>query len=195
MRDRRSGIDPCRLAFDIDGVVADTMRLFLDIAREEFGIGNLRYEQITRYALEDCLDIETERIEAIVERLLGSEATARLQPIAGAPEVMGRIGAVAGSVLFVTARPRAAEIEDWLCRVLPLPSSAIRVVATGNFDGKAEVLRQYGIRHFVEDRLETCFQMDAEGIAPILYRQPWNRERHPFPEVGDWSELQILLEV
>ena len=29
-------IDPAAVAFDIDGVVADTMRLFVDIVREEF---------------------------------------------------------------------------------------------------------------------------------------------------------------
>ena len=38
---------PDRIAFDVDGVVADTMRLFLDIAREEYGINHTRYEDIT----------------------------------------------------------------------------------------------------------------------------------------------------
>jgi hypothetical protein len=35
-------IDPGTLAFDIDGVVADTMTLFLEIARDEFNINSIR---------------------------------------------------------------------------------------------------------------------------------------------------------
>lgn len=188
-------IDPRHVAFDIDGVVADTMNLFLEIAREEFGIHHLKYEDITTYALEECLDLAEEQIEAIVERLLGADATARLKPIDGAPEGIGRVAKVAGSVLFVTARPRAAEIEAWLHRILQVPSEAISVVATGDFDGKTAVLREKGIRFFVEDRLETCFQMGGEGVSPIVYRQPWNRKRHPFPEVGSWSELESMLAI
>lgn len=189
------GIDPGQVAFDIDGVVADTMGLFIDIAREDFGIRHLKYEDITSYSLEDCLDLGERQIEDIVERLLGSEATSRLKPIDGAPGVVRRVGEAAGSVLFVTARPSALEIEAWLHRVLRLPPSAISVVATGDFDGKPAVLRRNGIRFFVEDRLETCFLMDAEGISPIVYRQPWNRERHPFPEVGNWEQLATMLAI
>ena len=35
-------IDPASIAFDIDGVVADTMTLFLDIARDEYNIDWIR---------------------------------------------------------------------------------------------------------------------------------------------------------
>jgi len=44
-------IDPTSVAFDIDGVVADTMSLFIDIARDEFNLKNITYEQITSYSL------------------------------------------------------------------------------------------------------------------------------------------------
>jgi hypothetical protein len=189
------GIDPRRVAFDIDGVIADTMGLFLSIARHEFGIGHLRYEDITSYALEECLDLGSGQIDAIVERLLGREATTRLKPLDGAPDVVRRVADAAGEVLFVTARPSADAIEAWLQERLALPPRAISVVATGNFDGKAVVLRERGIRFFVEDRLETCFLLDDHGIAPIVFRQPWNRKRHPFPEVGDWSELASLIDL
>jgi hypothetical protein len=169
------------------------MRLFLDIARDEFGLRHLRYNDITSYSLEACLDVEPDRIERIVERLLGAEATWRLTPMDGAPEVVNRMGKETGSVLFVTARPRAEEIEAWLGKILHLPTPAIRVVATGNFDGKSEILRDHGIRYFVEDRLETCFLMDKDGITPIVFRQPWNRSAHPFIEVGNWQEIGELV--
>ena len=37
-------IHPASVAFDIDGVIADTMTLFLDIARDVFHINGIRYE-------------------------------------------------------------------------------------------------------------------------------------------------------
>ena len=47
-----------RLAFDIDGVVADIMTTFLALARERYNQGHhLRYEHITTFYLEDCLDL------------------------------------------------------------------------------------------------------------------------------------------
>ena len=39
-------IDPAAIAFDIDGVVADTMSLFLEIARDVHHINHIRYEDI-----------------------------------------------------------------------------------------------------------------------------------------------------
>lgn len=39
-----SMINPVSVAFDIDGVIADAMTLFLDIARDIFHINGIRYE-------------------------------------------------------------------------------------------------------------------------------------------------------
>jgi predicted amino acid racemase len=80
-----------------------------------------------------------------------------------------------------------------MCDLVRLAPETVQVVATGTFDGKAEVLLESGIRFFVEDRLETCYQLKEEGIEPVLYRQPWNRESHPFIEVGNWQELENLI--
>ena len=55
-----NGIIPLdALAFDIDGVVADIMTTFLGLARERYDCGHhLRYEDLTAFQLEDCLDLE-----------------------------------------------------------------------------------------------------------------------------------------
>jgi phosphoglycolate phosphatase-like HAD superfamily hydrolase len=41
-------IDPTRVAFDIDGVIADTMSLFLDIVHEDFNISTASAMRISR---------------------------------------------------------------------------------------------------------------------------------------------------
>lgn len=185
-------IDPVEVAFDVDGVVADTMSLFLDIAREEFQIEGIRAEDMTCYTLEKCLDLDPGVIHAILERILNGNYSATLRPIDGSPAVLTRVARHRNPLLFVTARTEAQLIREWLQQLLPLNRESIEVVATGTFDGKAAVLLQHGVRYFVEDRLETCFELKSAGIEPVLFHQPWNRQRHPFIEVRSWKELEAL---
>lgn len=186
-------IDPGAIAFDVDGVVADTMRLFIEIAEEEYGIGGLRYEDITAYNVEECLDLPRPVVEGLLRRLILGGYRGDLRALPGAPEVVRRIAGQAGSVLFVTARPIAGPVESFLRRVLPDGAGGFELVATGSFEAKTEILRRRGITHFVEDRLETCFAMDRAGIRPVVFAQPWNRAPHPFLEVTSWQEIEDLI--
>ncbi len=186
-------INPACLAFDIDGVVADTMKLFLDIARDEYNINDIRQEDMSRYILEECLDIDTKIIDAIIVKLLDGNYTPRLEPIDGAVDVITRLARKHSPVLFVTARPYLEPICEWVMNVLPIEPSEIEVVATGHFEAKLDILQSKSISYFVEDRLDTCFLLKEAGITPVIYKQPWNRESHPFVEVDNWRELESLI--
>ena len=188
-------IDPTQLAFDIDGVIADTMTLFLEIVRDEFNVDGIRYEDITRYNLADCLNLDLEIINGAVARILDGNHRADLKPIHGAHEVLSRIARHYSPIVFVTARPYIGPIGDWLVNVMALNPATYDVVATGTHDGKAEILLQRGISCFVDDRLETCYALRDAGILPVLFKQPWNRESHPFVEVGNWAELDALIDL
>jgi len=187
------GLSPATTAFDVDGVIADTMRLFIDIAREAFQIRHIRYEDITTYHLDECLNLEPDTIEAIIRRILDGSYEQPLHAIAGCRRAMAHFAANGHPVRFVTARPGADVIRPWLERNLPLRPEQIHVVATGSFEAKADVLQSEGIRFFVEDRLETCFLLSQTGITPILFVQPWNRFPHPFREVASWDELGAMM--
>jgi 5'(3')-deoxyribonucleotidase len=187
-------IDPESLAFDFDGVLADTMTLFIDIAREEYHINGIRYKDMTSYNLQDCLEMDPEIIFAIIVKILEGNYSATLKPMAYAPEILARINRYHNPILLVTARPHADPVHDWVQEALPLDPASIEVVATGTFEGKAEVLLNRKISFFVEDRLETCFSIMEAGITPVVYRQPWNRKSHPFVEVGNWCELASLID-
>ena len=187
-------IDPAKLAFDIDGVIADTMSLFLQIVRDRFKINTIRYEDITCYNLADCLELDPQIIEDVVERILDGDYRFPLKPFEGAAEVLTRIGRYHNPVLFVTARPYAGPIWDWIQELLDLEAGCIDVVATGCSEDKAAVLLKRDITCFVDDRLDTCYQLQDAGMLPILFKQPWNRDSHPFVEVGSWKELEVLID-
>lgn len=182
-------IDPGALAFDIDGVIADTMHLFMEILREDEGI-RIHYDDITCYQLETCLDVDLSILEAVIDKILSGRYQQTLSPIPGAKAVLERIIAVTGRVLMVTARPDDALIRDWMKGFLGNNAAKADIVATGAFEAKADVLHKNQIRWFVEDRIETCRLLKAEGIEPVVFRQPWNRVPHDFIEVGSWSDLE-----
>ena len=187
-------ISPASVAFDFDGVIADTMTLFLDIARNEYGIRGIRYDDITEYALSECLDIDPEILNEISRKIVEGDYTVPLKSFERAGEVLTRLAGCRAPVLCVTARPCSGPVDEWVRRNFSLDSGQVKVVATGTFDDKASVLLDKKITHFVEDRLETCFALEESGIVPIVYRQPWNRKPHRFEEVGDWTELERLID-
>ena len=187
-------INPASLAFDIDGVIADTMTLFLDIARDEFHISGIFYEDIVCYNLAECIPLDQDLIGAVVKRILDGEYLTSLKPIEGAGDVLARVERHHSPVLFVTARPYLGPIWNWMLDLLSLGPDSIRILAVGSFENKAEVLVEHKISCFVEDRLETCYHLQDAGVEPILFKQPWNREPHPFVEVGSWKELEGLID-
>lgn len=186
-------IDPQRVAFDIDGVIADTMRLFIDIARDIHGIDQLCYSSMTCYDLETCLDMRPETIADIVQRITDGNYPCRLSPIPGAVQVLNRLLSL-GPILLVTARSRSGPIKRWVDQVLNTQAGDIDIVATGSFEAKPAVLKRHDIAFFIDDRLDTCYLLRQQKITPVVFVQPWNRQDHPFLEVDGWRQLDMLID-
>lgn len=187
-------IDPSTVAFDIDGVIADTMTLFLDIARDAYDIIGIAYEDITCYALDECLDVPLEILDDIGMRIVDGNFTTPLKIYDGAREVLHRLATCHDPVLFVTARSHSGAIEKWLHHHAALRPDQMDIVATGSYERKTDVLLERNITHFVEDRLETCYLLKEAGVTPVVFKQPWNRAPHEFLEVGSWNEIGAMIE-
>lgn len=188
-------INPLQLAFDIDGVVADTMEVFLDLARERYGLNYLTKDHLYYYDLYKCLDIDREIIDDLICLTLDDEHTERVPPVAGAPDVLTEFSRHA-PLRFVTARIWPESIINWLYKVLPdVPRERIQVIATGAPEAKLGILKDLGVQYFVEDRLETCKLLARDGIQPLLFDQPWNRDpiAAEFPRIENWLELRAWI--
>jgi len=181
------------VAFDIDGVVANTMGLFIDLAREQYNI-SIHYEQIILYDLTQCLDIDFKIVWDIFQQIMDGNHAQALKPIDQAPEILQKLGEKSKKLLFVTARPDANALVPWFLKTLHLPESQFKIVATGDFQQKIGILKEHDIQYFVEDRMETCRLLNDHGLNPIVFCQPWNRESHPFIEVRTWEEIYKLID-
>jgi len=187
-------IPPSAVAFDIDGVIADTMTLFLEIARQDYAIEGIRLSDITSYDLAECLKIDTGILNEISLKIIDGAYRTPLKTMPGAASVLSMIAGCHSPVLFVTARPYPGPIIDWISENIGLRPEQIDMITTGSFEGKAETLLDRGVSYFVEDRLETCFHLSTVGVTPIVFQQPWNRRPHQFLEVNGWSALGGLID-
>jgi hypothetical protein len=185
-------VSPREIAFDVDGVFADTFRTFVDTARRDFGC-DFAYEDITEYDFRTVVDIDDRASEAIISRVLEDPVGCGIQPLPGAVSVLTRL-AEAAPLLFITARPERGAIEAWIRLQLPeVRDSRIHVVATGTGENKRPVLQEQGVSYFVEDCLETGFLLEPCRVRPIIFDQPWNRKPHPFPVVKSWKQIEALV--
>lgn len=187
-------IKPQNIAFDIDGVFIDVMSLFIEIAEKDYNIRNIKLDDITGYMLEECLNIEAELVNEIIDKIIDQEHDFEIKAIDFSAEILRKIANASGEILFITARPKIGHIREWIAdQLYPFDADKIEIVATGSFEAKAEVLISKNKKYFLEDRLETCFDLHKAGISPVLYKQPWNRKPHPFIEVASWKELDRLI--
>ncbi len=185
-------IAPGLLGFDFDGVIADTAETFIRLACEEYELCGICPEDITNFEVEQCLDIAPEIVNDIFTRVLLDSVATGLKPMPGAVEVIGEMADKA-HITVVTARPVADPVHDWLQSVFPKSTlPAIRVVAMGAHDDKSRHIHKQGLQYFIDDRAETCVQLNTTGIQPIVFSQPWNENRHRLPVVNSWEEIRAL---
>jgi uncharacterized HAD superfamily protein len=184
-------IRPEDLAYDIDGVVADTMEVFVRLARERYQLDWMSKECMVQYNLQACLGLDRQTLDDLICLTLDDEHTLEIPPMPGAPQVLTELSA-RSELRFVTARIWPESITEWIYRQLPaVPRTRIRVIATGSPDAKTEILRELGVHYFVEDRLETCRNLATQGFYPLLFDQPWNRSANgEFPRIMNWEQLR-----
>lgn len=186
-------IDPALLGFDFDGVIADTAKSFLRLASEDYGLCNLCLEDIVNFEVEQCLGLEKAQTDAIFSKILLDSVGNGLQPMEDAVEILREL-AEFNTVFVITARSLAAPVHDWFDAFFPASTcKAIKVIAMGDHDAKAQHIHEQGLQFFIDDRAETCVQLSQAGIQPFVFSQPWNRNRHQLPVVDSWQNIRSLI--
>ncbi|RLF57976.1 MAG: haloacid dehalogenase [Thermoplasmata archaeon] len=183
---------PQEVAFDIDGVLADTFRVFVETARNQYHV-QVAYEDITEYDFRKVIDIDMEIARDIIQRILDQPIQMGIMPMEGAVEVLNLL-AGEGPILLVTARPGRPAIYEWVVEHLKgIDHDLICVEATGTHEEKIPILVRQGIKYFVEDRLDTCYLLASANVTPIVFEQPWNQKPHPFIRVRSWEDIKKMI--
>ncbi|WP_232362484.1 5' nucleotidase, NT5C type [Desulfogranum mediterraneum] len=185
-------ISPGRIGFDFDGVIADTAEAFIRIACEQYDHCAIRLEEITRFEVEECLDMDEGLVEQIFSQILHDSLGSGLLPMPGAVPVLEELSDH-GQITIITARPLADPVHRWLEHHLPVRvRDQTQVIAMGDHDDKLRHIHRLELSHFIDDREATCIQLAEAGVRSILFSQPWNRSQHALPRVRDWDDIRAL---
>jgi uncharacterized protein len=186
-------IAPGEIGFDFDGVIADIAEAFLRIACEEHNYCSYTLEDITSFQVEECLDMPFPLVEGIFNDILADSLATGLKPMPGMIEVINELADLA-PITIITARPQPQPVADWLDNFFPAQTCRkINLIAMGDHDGKISYIRDEGLRYFVDDRTRTCRLLHDADITPLVFSQPWNRNKHTFHTVESWQEIRAMV--
>ena len=160
-----------RIAFDVDGVVLNSIEVILEHINELTG---------KHLTTSDLLDWELERLGVDIKTLWRAVEymyrQPRIDPYYGALEALSRIYAETGEpLLFITGRQdpetalRQLEALEWNSRVPEM-------VVTGGTRDKLEYLIGHSVGFMVEDDVEHVESYMYSGIGVGLMVRPWNRQ-------------------
>ena len=191
---RTMQIQPSKIGFDFDGVIADIGEAFIRLACEEHNYCSFSLADITDFHVEKCTSVPEEIVQTIFSDILRNSLATGLMPIDGAMKVLADLTKY-DLVTIITARSEERPVSDWLEHYLPADiCSRIKLIAMSDHDLKVRFIKQEKLQYFIDDRAETCAQIANANLTPILYRQPWNSAWNHFATVSNWSDIDQLIQ-
>ena len=197
-----------RIYVDVDDVLAQTGRMFVDVLSTAFD-RRVDFEEIHSYHLGDSFELPPEELSRFMHLAHRPEALASIEPMPGAAAVLGEWRQRGYEILVVTGRPpetRAATLA-WLERHA-MPFSEFHLL-----DKYSEVYRGRpaipdGVLTLADlPGLSLCLAVEdfpgaAEhlahdlGVPVALFDRPWNRRVAPFDGAAplvrchSWDEIR-----
>ena len=174
---------PLKIALDVDGVLADTIRSWLRLCNIRFGM-NLTYDQIDHWNFWKDVGINQDDFEGLFNQAWYDWRV--LPPtedkIAAKVELLKNIG----EVDIVTGRtPDTMEyVEKWLA-MQKINCNKIVVVEPDKTKGHLD----YDV--FIDDSPLNAIDATERGKTALVYDQPWNRhlgQRNNLLRIRDLSQ-------
>ncbi len=176
-----------KIAFDVDGVVLNSIELILERINEMKGT-QLKPEKLFAWDLEaQGLDMET--LRKAVDYMYSRPYIA---PYDAAVEVLSRVHGIIGEpLLFITGRSIPETAKKQL-QALDWNGNPPEMVVIGGNRDKREYLLDVGVDFIVEDDPEYLKEYVGLGVGVGLMLRPWNRSCS-IPSTRrfeGWNELQ-----
>ena len=171
------------LGFDIDGVISDFVRSFVEIVKKHYNL-TLAETSIYCHDLNLVLGIsEKERNKLIRETLLEN-----LELITGARETLERLNSEGHQIVILTARfdDLIKVTENWL-KKKGIPYSQLIHLNEGK-----KFLSKVDLDLVVEDNLEDAIGWSQKVKNVLVYDHPWNQSlniKGLIKRVYSWNDV------
>lgn len=182
-----------KIAFDIDGVLANLIPTFLMYCNERFRT-KLKEEDVFTHDFCSLFGIRKEEESEMLYYFYKSRYFNEIFPMPNSQEVVCDLSEKC-ELGVITARPLLMENEtiSWVGRYFPNVFSRINFAERNSTNGnsKADVCIANNYRILVEDEPRFANQCARQGIDVFLINHPWNWETlHPkVTRVRNWQEV------
>lgn len=192
--------NPRTIYVDMDDVLCQTARRFLEIVEREFG-KRVAYEQLTNFDIGDACNLQPNERDELYRIVHEAHELLNLEPVADALQVLRQWSARGYEIAIVTGRPpQSQEVSlAWLARHRVPFETLTMVDKYGRFatdDTVAITLKELSARRFcwaVEDSLPMAQYLASRMAVPVaLIDCPWNRveaEHSGIARYSAWSEI------
>jgi uncharacterized HAD superfamily protein len=190
---------------DMDDVLCQTARRFLDIVERQFG-KRMTYDQLTDFDIGHACSLRPEERDELYRIVHETNELLNLEPIPVALDVLRRWDSSGYEIAIVTGRPpESHDVSlDWLERHRVPYKSFTMVNKYGRFATEntiAITLDELSAREFclaVEDSLPMAHYLAQEMAVPVaLIDCPWNRgtTHTQIARCSDWQAIAATLPV
>jgi uncharacterized HAD superfamily protein len=192
---------PAAIYVDMDDVICQTCRGFLELLDREFG-RQVAFAEVTHFDLRKSFAMGDEEIHRFLERAHEPDVLAGFQPVPAAIDTLSAWAQLGYTIDIRTGRPPATRgcTEAWLQRHgvpyhhLGFVDKYGRSWGGHNFE-EALTLDQLAAERFslaVEDSGSTAAFLAGNGVAPVvLLDRPWNQgvAGPGITRLAGWEEL------
>lgn len=183
--------NPLKIAFDIDGCVADLLPPLLNCIQDKWGIKILPNE-IARHRIEECSEATGEQITWCVNFVIARPKLVKPYPNA-IRFIKYYVEQSGDTPLFITDRWDKGSTKKWLDKTLKIP---YEVLFTDGED-KADIAKRKDVNIFVEDRNKHAERFDQTKQFMLLMDRPWNKRFNDHGSgyvirVQDWFDIEKL---
>lgn len=167
-----------KIAIDIDEILCETVRPFLDFIEESKGIKK-DFEEVFSYNLWDVFELEKKEVDKIFhEVFFGENLVCNLDLVDGAQRGIEILNEE-NELFFITSRPEyyLDKTKEFIIKNFV---SEPQIYFSGDFCGngktKNEICEDLGIDLIIEDNGETSLKYAESGLNILLLDKPWNQD-------------------
>ncbi len=166
-----------KMAFDIDGVLADSWPVIRDVILKAYGV------DLTLTPAVHVPGVAGVPFEDVCRTINDGLRHQNVRPYPRVDKRLVKLNVMEGPIVLVTARPETVREATlaWLARWFP----SVEFELVCDQEDKLQALKERGIRIFVEDRLKNANDLSSH-MNVYLVNRPWNMGREE-----NWNVIRV----
>ena len=179
-----------KIGSDLDSCILDTATIILEKLGKP---GKRLYNSISRYNIEESLNIPMNIVEKVIEYVLNLEDIPYLLDV---EKYLPRIYSLCDEFSIITLRKTKMLriIHQYIKNILG-DGNEFRIYLCNRYNNgnpnKVDIVKKLDLDIFIEDRFSTAVDVAENTSCKVfLFDQPWNRrDHHGLTRVYSWQDI------